>query len=488
MSPMVDVVLGFVAIGAIIFIGFFARLIFEKTKIPDILFLVFLGLFLGPFLLNMFDVELVPRDILDLVTPAFAALALAMILFDGGLNLSFDLVIRKLKVSIIHTFTAFILTVLTIALVAHFVLGYPISVGLLLGSILGGLSGAVAVTTVRTMRLTEDTKTLLTLESVLSDVLCIVVALAIMEYMKGGADDSVGVALGSLSAAFFVGAGMGVVFGVIWLLILTRLYGKPFSYMITLAALLVLYGGVEYAGGSGAMAALVFGIVMGNKDEFAKMFRIQTKFHLDERIVQFHSELSFLIRTFFFVLLGLSFSFAIRGQVDVFSHIPFLSDLDYTPTLFLIGAALVFVMIAISRYINSFLTIAIHPESKDDQTAISTMMGRGVAAAVLATLAFTIPAFTDPAAPGYANYHGLMAPYESQFLNLSFLIILSTVIATTIGVFLSEKRDTGKTELELARERLLQKRKIEEKKSWQKEKAELRRQRIRIKKQMKNQK
>jgi len=228
--------------------------------------------------------------------------------------------------------------------------------------------------------------------------------------------------------------------------------------------------------------------VIGNKEEFGRLFRIQTKFHLDERIVQFHSELSFLIRTFFFVLLGLSFTFAMRGQVDVFSHIPFLSDLDYTPTLFLIGTALVFVMIALSRYINSFLTIAIHPESKDDQTAISTIMGRGVAAAVLATLAFTIPAFTDPTAPGYANYHGLMAPYESQFLNLSFLIILSTVIATTIGVFFSEKRDTGKTELELARERLLQKREIEEKKSWQKEKAELRRQRIRIKKQMKSKK
>jgi NhaP-type Na+/H+ or K+/H+ antiporter len=258
--------------------------------------------------------------------------------------------------------------------------------------------------------------------------------------------------------------------------------------MITLAALLLLYGGVEYMGGSGAMAALVFGIVIGNKEEFGRLFRIQTKFHLDERIVQFHSELSFLIRTFFFVLLGLSFTFALSGQIDVSSYIPGLSDLDSTPTLFLVGAALVFVMIALSRYINSFLTIAVHPESADDRVAISTMMGRGVAAAVLATLAFSIPAFTDPGASGYSNYHSLMAPYEGQFLNMSFLIILSTVIATTIGVFFSEKRDTGKTDLELAKERLTKQRQIDEKKTWKKEREERRRQRIRAKKLMKKQK
>ncbi|MFQ6107621.1 MAG: cation:proton antiporter [Thermoplasmata archaeon] len=482
---MVDVVLGFVAIGAIIFIGFFARLIFEKTKIPDILFLVILGLFLGPFLINMFEIELVPKYTLDLVTPPFAALALAMILFDGGLNLSFELVVRKLKVSLIHTMTAFILTMLTISLVAHFVLGYPITVGLLLGSILGGLSGAIAVTTVRIMRLDEDTRTILILESVLTDVLCIVVSLSIIEYLKGGANSGPEVALGSLVAAFSIAVFIGAVFGIIWLFVLTRLYGKPFSYMITLAALLLLYGGIEYVGGSGAMAALVFGIVLGNKDEFGSFLRTKTKFHLDEKIIQFNSELSFLMRTFFFVLLGLSFSFSITASVDVFSRIPFLSGLDYTSTLFLIGAVLIFVVIVLSRYVNSFLTITLHPKSKDDQMTLTTMMGRGLAAAVLATLAFSIPAFTDPANPGYARYHDLMAPYESQFLNMSFLIILTTVIATTIGVFLSEKRDVGKTELELAKERLLKKREIEEKKRWKRERAEKRRQRIRIKKHMK---
>jgi len=309
-----------------------------------------------------------------------------------------------------------------------------------------------------------------------------------MEYLKGGSNSGAEVALGSLATAFSIAIVIGVFFGVFWLVVLTRLYGKPFSYMITLAALLLLYGGVEYVKGSGAMAALIFGIVIGNKEEFGNFFRIKTKFHLDERIIQFNSELSFLMRTFFFVLLGLSFSFSVTGRVEVFSFIPFLSDLDYTPALFLVGAVLIFVVIVFSRYVNSFLTIAIHPESKNDRTALTGMMGRGLAAAVLATLAFTIPAFTDPAASGYSNYHDLMSPYQSQFLNMSFIIILGTVIATTIGVFLSEKRDIGKTELDLAKERLLQKRGLEEMKKWKREKAEKRRQRIRMKKQMKNKK
>ncbi|MFQ6060772.1 MAG: cation:proton antiporter, partial [Thermoplasmata archaeon] len=98
-APAYDVptvLLGFIAVGAVIFVGFFATLIFERTRVPDLLILVILGLILGPVTAQYFGVELVPRSILDFVMPYFAALALVIILFDGGLNLNFDLVLRKI--------------------------------------------------------------------------------------------------------------------------------------------------------------------------------------------------------------------------------------------------------------------------------------------------------------------------------------------------------------------------------------------------------
>ncbi|HKZ23864.1 MAG TPA: hypothetical protein VJ224_05615, partial [Thermoplasmata archaeon] len=68
------------------------------------------------------------------------------------------------------------------------------------------------------------------------------------------------------------------------------------------------------------------------------------------------------------------------------------------------------------------------------------VMGRGLAAAVLASLPFAIPAFTDPANPDYGLYHNTMAPYETQFLTIAFLVILLTVITTSAGVVSIERR------------------------------------------------
>jgi hypothetical protein len=67
-------------------------------------------------------------------------------------------------------------------------------------------------------------------------------------------------------------------------------------------------------------------------------------------------------------------------------------------------------------------------------------MGRGLAAAVLASLPFAIPAFTDPGNPDYGLYHNTMAPYEAQFLTIAFLVILLTVITTSAGVVSIERR------------------------------------------------
>lgn len=66
-------------------------------------------------------------------------------------------------------------------------------------------------------------------------------------------------------------------------------------------------------------------------------------------------------------------------------------------------------------------------------------MGRGLAAAVLASLPFAIPAFTDPAHPEYGVYRNAISVYETQFLTITFIIILLTVIATTVGVLSAER-------------------------------------------------
>ncbi len=444
------VLLAFIAVAAIIFIGFFATLIFQKTKVPDLLILVILGLILGPVATTYFGIELIPHNILDFVMPYFAALALVIILFDGGLNLNFDLVLRKINIAFIHTMVAFILTIVSVALVAHFILGYPLILGILLGCVLGGISGAVVITLVRRMKISEETKTVLTLESVLTDVICIIVALALLEFIVG-TEDPAG-AVTSLFAGFSIAFFVGLIFGIAWLKILRRLYGKPFSFMITIAALFMLYGIVEFVGGSGAMAALIFGLVLGNKEEIARMFKIKTKFVIDEKIKQFHSELSFVVRTFFFVFLGLVFTLSLSDDMAVTTPIPGLDLLNNTATLFILGVIIIFIVLMATRYLASVITTRIHPESRDDRFAIWIMMGRGLAAAVLASLPFTIAAFREGTA-----YYDLMSPYKEQFLNIAFLIIVMSVVVTTMGVVMSERRRAGLHPIDIEKMRLQRK-------------------------------
>lgn len=456
-----DIYLAFASIGAIILVGFGGSLLFEKTKIPDIPILIFIGLLLGPIAVSCFNITLINHNMLSKITPYFASLALVIILFDGGLNLNFERVLNQLGIAVFHTILTFSASMISTALIVYYILGYDIISGLLLGCIIGGISGAIVIPLVSMLSIKEDTRIILTLESVLTDVLCIIIAISLIEVIKG-TSVATGSIIGDLLGAFFIAGGLGLMIGIIWLEILTALYGKPFAFMITIGALFMLYAGVEYIGASGAFAALIFGLVLSNKEEFMRIFKIEKIFVLDAKIKQFHSELSFLIRTFFFVYLGMVFTLHLQNlDVNPNSALPsIITTLD--PLIIFLGAVvLIFLCIIIVRYITSVLTSIVHKDIKEDRSILWKMMPRGLASAVLASMLLTIPGFGSELA--------------YQFLNIVFIVLLLTVIATTIGVFTSEKRKEVKA--------------VEPKEKWhrdlEKEKIEFDKRQRKIKKKVK---
>jgi cell volume regulation protein A len=438
-APKIDVLTAFVAIGAIIAIGFAATLIFERTQIPDLLILILLGILLGPVVLVYSGVALVPGNVLEAATPYFAALALMIILFDGGLNLSLRQIVKRLGIVGLHTGVAFLLTVFSVAAIAATVLGYPLLVGLLLGAIIGGTSSAVVIGIVRRLPVSEDTKVILTLESVITDVLCVVSVIALIELLRGGPNGSVAIVFVELIQRFGVAFFLAGIAGVTWLLLLRRVEKKPFAYMLTIAVLFVLYGITEFAHGSGAMASFVFGLILGNHAELAKRFHLPSGFVVDEHIKQFHSELSFVVRTFFFVFLGFVFTFQFGGAWRVSTSLAGLNGLNGTFALFLIGVTLIFVAIVIVRMLTAMLTAHLRSKPPAERRVLWSLMGRGLAAAVLASLPFTMPAFTSPSSTGDLYYRSVMAPFQIQFLNIVLYIILLTVLATTLGVAASAR-------------------------------------------------
>lgn len=447
----------FAGIGAIILIGFLGSLLFERTKVPDILILIFIGLFIGPILTNYTEFGLLDdpqiSSALSDIAPYFAALALVIILFDGGLNLNLDKTMKKMGIAILHTGIAFIGTMFVTALVCYYFLGITnIFVGLLLGCVIGGISSAVVIPIMAGVSAKEDARVLLTLESVLSDVMCIVTALILIEIIKGSTTET-GALIQQLLSAFVLAGFIGFLFGVLWLAVLKRLEGKPFSFMITLAALFVLYAMVEFIQVSGAVAALVFGLVLSNKDEIARILKIRTGFIFDHNIKQFHSEISFLVRTFFFVYLGVTFVFAM-GNFPFQPGFYLPEQITSSPLiLFFLVLAIIFVGILVIRYIAASVSCAVDKEMKADKSYITTMLPRGLAAAVLAALPFTIPEYFDVSTSYFAEMSmGLpdatatLNPLKDLFLNMAFMMIVLTVIATTVGVSVIERSRSKKEE------------------------------------------
>jgi cell volume regulation protein A len=433
------VLTAFLAVGGIIAVGFAAGLIFERTRVPDLLILIFLGLVLGPVSATLFGIPLVPLAVLQYVTPYFTTVALMIILFDGGLNLQFTEIAKFLGVAGLQTGLAFVASVIVTAFVTVAVLGYPWPVGLMLGAILGGTSSAVVIGVVRPLRASPEVKVILTLESVLTDVLCVVTVLALIQLLQGGPGASMVSVFSSLGQSFLVGIGVGLAFGFGWLILLRRLEGKPFSYMLTVAILFVVYASGALAGGSGAMAAFTFGLVLGNHRTIERRFSLKSRSVVDERIRQFHGEIVFVVRTFFFVFLGVVFTFEFTGTWAVSTPVPLLDRLNGTFWLFLAGILVVFLGIVAVRFGVARITARVHHKSPTQRRLLWSVMGRGLAAAVLASLPFTISAFLAPSTPGETYYASVLAPYETQFLNAAFFIILLTVMATTLGVVSSER-------------------------------------------------
>jgi cell volume regulation protein A len=291
--------------GLIILAGFAGKALFRKTRIPDIPLLLGIGVLLGPVLHLMDSETLLP------LAPYIGTLALLMIMLEGGMNLDVDRVVRQMKWIVLLTSLAFLLATAGIAAVLHFLAGMSTPLSLILGAALGCTSGAVVIPLVQDMRLSGNTRTLLTLEAALGDTLAVVLVLFLIRYIKAPITDT-GLQVSLLVSAFLWAGLLGGVGGVLWVRFLARVGRMHLSYMLTMAAILLLYAACEIIHASGVFAVLVFGMAMTNAESIMKKMPTKdrydwdaTDFALHDTIGWFHDEVTFIARVFFFVYLGM---------------------------------------------------------------------------------------------------------------------------------------------------------------------------------------
>ncbi len=400
MSPEV---IAFLVAAVIIILGFLGEEFFNRTSIPDSIFLLLFGVVLGPIF------HLFAQDQLLAITPYFAALALIIILFDGGLNMDIREAFRNSPRALVMAIVGWILNVLVTAAICKYLLGWRLLNGLLLGSIIGGGSSIIVIALVRKLKVPEKIETVLSLESILTDVLCtvgaftainILVAETAVEGVTNGID--MGAALASVGVAFGVGILVGLGFGVSWLVLMERIKGKPNAYMLTLAVLFLTFIVATNLGGNGALSALFFGLMIGNSRHMGRLMKFRSTVSIDDNVRHFHSQISFLIRSFFFVFTGLLFSFSSFTSV-------------------IIGISLSMIFLGIRFVVIKLATVK--SELKQYETLMSFMFPRGLAAAVLASIPLTSG-----------------VPGSQVFPEIAFIVILTTIITCTFGVAVLKKR------------------------------------------------
>jgi cell volume regulation protein A len=291
----------FLAMGSIIFIGFFGNSIFNRFRVPDVLILVTLGVVIGPDVLGQ-RFDLVDHGVLfdiDRFKDIFLSAALVIILFDGGLSLNLRNVIESMRITVVMAVMNFVLVLVSVAVILHLFMDIDFLVAMTLGAIVGGTTGAVVIPIARKMRIKEKTKAMLIMESVLTDVLVIVATLSLLSIIQLGEFDLL-LVVRELIVKFVVGGAVGFAAGIAWLYVLDRLQRQPLSYMITVGALFLVAAGVEMSplSSSGAVAALAFGLAMGNRRFVKKrLTSLSLSILSEDHIHQFHSEITFFVRT-----------------------------------------------------------------------------------------------------------------------------------------------------------------------------------------------
>ncbi len=298
---MVDVIFSFILLGAVIFFGFLASVLFERTNIPDVLLLVFLGILIGPAL-KIID----PAPLASFI-PFFAALALIIIMFSAGLAFNFYRVALQLYRTAGFALLAYVLTAVAVG-AAALAFGWELLPAIFLAVLISGTCSTIANALIPKIRADEDTRISLSVEALATSTISTVLALSLIQFMATNKAVDFSMTLNAIASAFSIAIVTGAVVGIAWLQGLDKLKGRPLAYLLTLGAVFILYGAVEAVKGNGAIATLVFGMVIGNAKEVSGALKWKTAVEPDKIIYRFHEEVTFFVRTFFFVYIGLVFT------------------------------------------------------------------------------------------------------------------------------------------------------------------------------------
>ncbi|HOX23259.1 MAG TPA: cation:proton antiporter, partial [Elusimicrobiales bacterium] len=243
--------------GLLIILGHAFKVFFDKTRIPDVIPLVLLGIFVGPVL------GMVNTANFGIMGEMLSTLALSIILFYSGLEINLETATKSLLAGTKTALMNFVLAMILGACMTILWLDNPTMEALAIGAMLGGTSFAIVIPLANEMQISQKTKTILLLESTFTDVLCIVVTLGLFQMIRLR-ELNPGFITGQILASFTMSSLIGALAAIFWATALGWVRKLENDMLLTPAVIITIFGLTEFLGYSGAISSLAFGIVSGN--------------------------------------------------------------------------------------------------------------------------------------------------------------------------------------------------------------------------------
>jgi potassium/hydrogen antiporter len=318
------------ACGLILAVGTLAAFVAQKIGVPDVAAFLIAGIALGPHALGVVDIK--ASSALSQIIVLFGA---SYILFDGGAALRLE-VLKRVWITIVVIATVGVaITAVITGLAAHYILGLPLVVALLLGTVLASTDPATLIPIFRQIRIRDRVAQTVMSESAFNDAMGAILTFSVLAVATGSGKFVLGHALMDFAGQSLFGILAGLALGLLAGALIAHerwAFLAEYAPVVTLVAVIGAYFGASGLQASGFMAVFVFGIVLGNKEAFG--FRMESG--EAQKLDEFVLTTSFIMRIFIFILLGAQVDFSLMKQY------------------WLGGAAVVAVLMLVARPITVF--------------------------------------------------------------------------------------------------------------------------------------
>ena len=294
--------------GIILAVGTFSGLLARLVRVPDVVVFLLIGMLLGPAVMGLLNVR---AD--SAINQLILIFGSSYILFDGGASVRLK-VLKEVWITVVVLSTVGVLITAAITgAAAHYILGVPFIVALLLGTVIASTDPATLVPVFKQIRIKDRVAQTVMSESAFNDAMGAILTFTVLAVAMGAGAFSAGDAMADLLKQSVLGIVIGGALGYLAAFLIAH---EKFSFLaeyapvVTLMAVIGAYMGADGLHSSGFMAVFVFGIMLGNQESLG--FRVAKRDQL--QLKDFILTTALIMRMFIFILLGSQVDFGLMNQ------------------------------------------------------------------------------------------------------------------------------------------------------------------------------